>query len=118
MKILYVNTSNKEIVKDAIIRTAIKEGMQYIEMENEVLVEGRYLFKVVEKCIADINNIVNSFAEHKNSIDIYFSEPEENSQYFKSNSFTRLKKYDYKKESNRVNTILKTKKYYNRRKYK
>lgn len=49
MKIGYINTQNKKVVKDTLIKTLIKLGMQYVEMEDEVLIECDYLIRFVEK---------------------------------------------------------------------
>ena len=48
MKINYICTNNKIIAKDTLIKTLIKLGMQYVEMEEEVLIERDYLIKFVE----------------------------------------------------------------------
>lgn len=49
MKILYINTSDIKAAKEMIIRTAIKENMQYVEMEDEVLINTNILVRIISK---------------------------------------------------------------------
>lgn len=117
MKVMYINTRNISIVKDMLIRGAIQAGMKYIEMENEVIIDGNYLFRIIEKVdvnIIDLNDILNKEFSSDQFIDII--DDEFVSINYQSN-IHKLKKSDYKRESKKVNNIVKTKQYHNRRKY-
>jgi len=118
LEIGYINTSNKSIAKDTLIRTLIKLEMQYVEMEDEVLIECDYLIRFVEKeevynnlSLIDVLSKPYSFKDFTLDIDV--------SPLGISSDFHKLKKNDLKKESKRVNALVKTKQYSNvRRRYK
>lgn len=117
MKIAYINTQNKIITKDTIIRASIKAGMQYVEMENEILIEGVYLLRIIEKEDICFNGFPILLSE--NNLDFKDCCYLENEFIIDSTpSFDGFKKSDYKKESKRVNKLVKTNQYYNRRKYR
>ena len=110
MKIGYINTSDKSIAKDTLIRTLIKLEMQYVEMEDEVLIECDYLIRFVEKeevydnlSLIDILSKPYSFKDF--TLDMEVSSLSINSD------FPKLKKNTLKKESKRVNALVKTKQY-------
>ena len=115
MKIGYISTNNKGIAKDTLIKTLIKLGMQYVEMEDEVLVECDYLIRFVEKenvynnlTLIDVLNKPYSFKDLKLDTDIPSLSIDSN--------FPKFKKNDYKMESRRIKSKIKTKIDY-RRKY-
>lgn len=114
MKIGYISTNNKGIAKDTLIKTLIKLGMQYVEMEDEVLIESDYLIMFIEKeeVYNNLNliNILDKPYSFKNfTLDI--EEPS-----LGIDSFPKFKKNDYKSESRRIKSKIKTKIDY-RRKY-
>ena len=51
LKIGYINTHNRGIAKDIIIR-----NLQYVEMEDEILIENDYLIRFIEK--EEIDNTI------------------------------------------------------------
>lgn len=114
MIIGYINTDNKSVAKDTLINTLIRLGMQYVEMEDEVLVEFEYLIKFIEK--EDIHNDLNlidilskphSFKDFKLDIEV----PSLNIK----SDFPRFKKNDYKMESKKIKRKIKTKIDYRRK---
>lgn len=114
MRIDYIYTYNKSIAKDILIKTLIRFGIQYVEMEDEVLVECDYLIRFVEKedvynnlTLIDVLNKPYSFKDVTLDVDI----PSLN-----IDSFPKFKKNDYKSESRRIKSKIKTKVDY-RRKY-
>ena len=114
MKIGYISTDNKGIAKDTLIKNLIKLGMQYVEMEDEILIESDYLIRFIEKeevynnlNLIDILDKPYSFKDF--TLDI--EEPSLN-----IDSFPKFKKNDYKMESRRIKSKIKTKIDY-RRKY-
>ena len=116
MKIGYINTNDKKIAKDMFIKMAIKQGLHYVEMEDEVIIEYKYLFRFVEK-EEDLNSL--NFVDVLNepySFKDFTLDTEVPSLNIKSN-FPRLDKNDYKIESKKVKSKVKTKINYNRRKY-
>lgn len=100
MKVMYINTRNISIVRDILIRGTNQEGMQYIEMENEFII--------------DLIDILNKKFFSDQFIDII--DDKFVSINYQSN-IHKLKKSDYKRESKKANNIVKTKQYHNRRKY-
>ena len=118
MKIGYINTNNKSIAKDTLIRNLIRLEMQYVEMEDEVLIECDYLIRFVEK--EDVFDSLNLIEILNNPCSFKeFSLDTEVSSLGINSDFPRLRKNNYKRESRRVNTLVKTKQYSNvRRRYK
>lgn len=116
MKIAYINTQNKIVAKDMLIRTAIKLGLQYIEMPDEVIIDGTHLFRFVEKEEIHVNyGLIDILSKH-----LDFSEIIIDNNFIstsKEYDFLRFKKNDYKLQSKQVKNKIKTKVNYNRRKY-
>ena len=110
LKIGYINTHNRGIAKDIIIR-----NLQYVEMEDEILIENDYLIRFIEK--EEIDNKLNLIDIINNPYSFEDFELDEDGPALNINSnVTRLKKKDYKMESRRINNKIKTK-IYNGRKY-
>ena len=118
IRIIYTDTLDKNIIKNRIIRESIKVGMQYIEMEDEIIIDCEYLFRFIMKEDVYFNpEIVLSTLDDKLYLkDIAFDESE--FPIVSKSDFHSFTKKDYKKESKRVNDIIKTKQYYNRRRYR
>lgn len=117
MNIIYINTSNKGIAKDRLIKGTIKAGMQYIEMEDELLIDGNYLVRFLEKKLAFMDENLVSFREE--NINCFFADEVNFKDISLPLSFSKIKKSDYKRESKKVNGLVKTKQYSNiRRRYK
>ena len=119
MEVIYLNTQNILVAKDMLIRAAIKAGLQYVEMENEVIIEYNYLFRFICKekiCFInqDIINILND--KLKPSEYKIIDDFDNNISFRDCDSFTKFKKNDYKMESKRIKSKIKTKIDY-RRKY-
>lgn len=112
MQILIIHTQNRLVAKEIIIRTAIKSGMQYVEMEDEILVED-YLFRIKEK----ENTVTSSHLFLEKEKDVEFV-PFNKTQQIDKN-IPQQKKLYLKKQSNFVNEKLKmNQNYNNRRRYK
>lgn len=114
MKIGYISTNDKCIAKDTLIKTLIKLGMQYVEMEEEVLIERDYLIKFVEKENSYNNLTLIDVLDKPYSFKDFTLDIEEPSLGI--DSFPKFKKNDYKSESRRIKSKIKTKIDY-RRKY-
>lgn len=77
MKIVIIGTPNKGIVKECTIREAIQNGMQYVEMENEVLIGTDVLIRIQEPIKSvDINNFsterfISDLSDHQECIERY-----------------------------------------------
>lgn len=116
MKIAYINTQNKIVAKDMLIRTAIKLGLQYIEMPDEVIIDGTHLFRFLEKEEIHVNyGLIDILSKHSD-----FSELTIDNNFISTDNgydFSRFKKNDYKLQSKQVKSKIKTKVNYNRRKY-
>ena len=111
MQILIINTQNKLIVRDIFIKAAIKAGMQYVEMENEILIDGCCLIKIKEKEIVKTN--FDLFILEKEDRDFRgFVDINSELKLEKEKIFSKQKKHDYKKQSKLVNDKLK---HYNNR---
>lgn len=118
MNVVYINTQDKKVAKDMLIKMAIKLGFHYVEMENEVIIEYDYLFRFVEKeeiylFNPDFIGILDDslkFSDFKcdDAEPIYFD---------KKFDFLKLNKNDYKMESRKIKSKVKTKINYNRRRY-
>ncbi len=119
MKIIYINTQNIMVAKDMIIKAAIDEGFQYVEMGSEVIIEYDYLFRFIEKeevHFIDLNLI--DILSKKLTLNPYvYTIDESEISFDKKDDFPKFKKNDYKMESKRVKNKIKTKVNYNRRKY-
>lgn len=118
MQIIQVKTSNKQFLKNGIIKNIIKAGMQYVEMEDEILIEGNYLIRISEQkdyfSDSHVINFKNMMGET-----FYIEEGEKESNLENSSfDFSGFKKKDYSHESKRVNKMVKTKQHYNRRRYR
>lgn len=111
MKILIINTQNKNVAKDMLIRAAIKTGKQCVEMEEEVLIED-YLVKFKEKESTLISSDLFLF-------DRKLPEPQfKNIEPVLEPTIPKQKRLYYKKQSKFVNDKLKMNQNYNsRRRY-
>lgn len=56
MNIIYINTQNKIVFKDKLIKYLIKNRRLYVEMEDEVLVDTNTLIRISEKQVITIFN--------------------------------------------------------------
>lgn len=65
MKIVCIKTDNKIVAKDMLIKAAIKAGMQYVEMEDEVLIDGNTLVRFKRKEEVNSSSSVLFFRELK-----------------------------------------------------
>lgn len=117
MRIIYINTQNIVVAKDMLVRKAIEAGMQYVEMEDDVLIDCEYLFKFVPKeIILDSFPLIFNINEKQDLFKIIDRE-----ELLKNScsSFPSFKKSDFKRESKKVNVLTKNKQYNNlRRRYK
>jgi len=121
MEIVYITTQNLIIAKDMLIKAEIKAGMSYIEMEDEIIIENNYLIKILENScreikLIDISNIVTMFNQRmlKPDLDIF---NDKSIQFNYQPDIPKYTKVDYKKDSKRVNVMIKTKQNYIRRRY-
>ena len=57
MRVKNIYTNNLLGAKDYLIRTAIKLGLQYIDIDNEVHIEG-IIYRFYENKILGINNLI------------------------------------------------------------
>ena len=119
MNVVYINTQDKRVAKDMLIKAAIKLGFQYVEMENEVIIEYNYLFRFLEK--EDVHlinqNVIDILSKNPLAENPYVLIDESSISFNKKDDFPKFKKNDYKLESKRLNSKIKTKINYNRRKY-
>lgn len=122
MKIIYISTRNVSVAKEMLIRTAIKAGMNYVEMENEIIIEYDYLFRIIskEKISAHTSLVDVSILRDFNTRDYYLDHyiDSDNLSYKYQNDIPKVTKNDYKRESKKVNSMVKTKQQYNRRRYR
>lgn len=104
MKILYVSTNDKKFLKDSLIRKIINLNMQYIEMENEILVNTDILIKIEDNLTNyDIDEIFLREKQQQMSYSLNkICEYNQKDKLLKNN----LKKQQ-KKESQYVKTKLK-----------
>ena len=102
-----------------LIRAAIRAGFQYVEIENEVIIENDYLFRFIGKEEVHLIefNLVDILGKKFSSEHPYFMIDESIISFDKKDDFPKIKKKDYKMESKRVKNKIKTKIDYNRRKY-
>lgn len=111
MKIIVINTQNKSIAKEMLIRIIINLGKQYIEMKEEILLED---------CLIKFNEIEDLLMS--NNFFLFDKEEPmfvgENEILTLNGSVPKQKKLDYKKQSKLVNEKLKmNQNYNNRRRY-
>lgn len=138
MEIIYIVTQNVSVAKEMLVRTAIKAGMSYVEMENEVIIEYNYLFRIIsnKKILDYYNNLIDvsmlkdfnmcgCYLDHvkyqsdisKITKDDYYLDSD-NISYKHQLDIPKFVKSDYKRESKKVNSMVKTKQQYNRRRYR
>jgi hypothetical protein len=67
MKILCINTQNIKVAREMIIRMVLKEGMQYVEMENEVLINTDILVRFNEELFENNLPLINLNDEKKDA---------------------------------------------------
>ena len=125
MKTIIIGTSNKEIVKECTIREAIQNGMQYVEMENEVLIGTDILIRIQEPIeLVDINNFsigrfISDLSNHEECIERYIPVSLNHQECIESqknvnNKYSR----NLKNDSIQTKRKIKTRTYYDkRRKY-
>ena len=122
MRVKNIYTNNLLIAKDYLIRTAIKLGLQYIDIDNEVHIEG-IIYRFYENKILGINNLIieNGVEESTNNkfkIDLnnreYKKEDFENIIKLVNNNpkimvdrIPRFNKKDYLIESRKSKSIIK-----------
>lgn len=118
MQIIYINTQDIVVARDMLIRKAIEAGMQYVEMEDEILINCDYLIKILQKEVI-IDNSFPLIFDINDERDLFEIINKEERFYDSRSSFQSLKKNDFKRESKRVNILVKNKQYNNlRRRYK
>ena len=116
MNVVCINIEDKKAAKDMIIKAAIKLGFQYVEMEDEVIIEYDYLFRFVEKEDVFIgHNLIEVLNKPFGPSDFKIDLKPLSSKG--KLEFPKRKKNEYKIESKRVKSKVKTKIDYNRRKY-
>lgn len=113
MKIVCINTDNKIVAKDMLIKAAIKSGMQYVEMEDEVLIDGNTLVRFKRKEEVNSSSSVLFFERAETLIPHIpvFSIR----KYIKDNDKYRI---DFKKESRIVKQKIKANQCYKKRGYR
>ena len=119
---IYIYTKNVSVAKEMLVKSAIKAGMNYVEMENEIIIKYDYLFRIVPKekvsardTLIDVNMLKNF-----NMCDYYLDHyiDSDNISFKYQPDIPKVTKNDYKRESKKVNSMVKTKQQYNRRRYR
>lgn len=122
MEIIYISTRNVSVAKEMLVRAAIKAGMNYVDMGNEIIIEYNYLFRIIlkEKISAYTSLIDVSMLRDFNTRDYYLDHyiNSDNLSFKYQNDIPKVTKNDYKRESKKVNNMVKTKQQYNRRRYR
>ena len=125
MKIVIIEACNKEFVKKCTIKEAIQNGMQYVEMENEVLIGTDILIRIQEPIeLVDINNFsigrfISELSNHEECIERYIPVSLNHQECIESqknvnNKYSR----NLKNDSIQTKRKIKTRTYYDkRRKY-
>lgn len=112
MKILYINTSNIKVAREMIIRTAIKEGMKYVEMEDEVLINTDILVRIISKefqiiCSSETINLRGEKRDYKLCADTFpYLECKKQNCFYKP-----INKKQQKLQSQYVKTKIKKNRY-------
>ncbi len=112
-----IYTNNIDITKDCLIRIAIKLGLQYIDIDNEVHIEGN-IYRFYDNSIINIESSVElPIINIENEITLL---KEKRNQICELNDFTlsidkieihdkkqQFKKQDYMNESRKTKSIIK-----------
>lgn len=125
MKIVIIEACNKEFVKKCTIKEAIQNGMQYVEMENEVLIGTDILIRIQEPIEpVDINNFsidrfISELSNHKECIERYIPVSLNHPECIRSQKNGNNKySCNLKNDSIQTKRKIKTRTYYDkRRKY-
>lgn len=122
MQIIYIGTQNISVAKEMLVRAAIEAGMNYVEKENEIIIENDYLFSIVpKKKVSAHDTLIDvSMLRDLNMCDYYLNHyiDCDNISFKYQPDIPKVTKNDYKRESKKVNSMVKTKQQYNRRRYR
>lgn len=112
MKIIYINTSNKKVTRNMIIRKAIESHMQYVEMEDEVLINTDVIFRIIENISTYYSEcIVDCLKDEKKEciplIDNFYLKENISKTYTKNNKKQQKLQSQYVKNKIKQNKYLK-----------